>query len=57
MLQESLEMNMDKALREVKSDKWGKIASLSRKSLSIIAKGKPTILKVLSVYLIDYQGV
>ncbi len=43
-------MNMDKALREVKSDKWGKIASLSRKSLSIIAKEKPNILKVLSVY-------
>ncbi len=39
-------MNMDKALREVKSDKWGKIASLSRRSLAIITKEKSNILKV-----------
>lgn len=41
-------MNMDKALREVKSDKWGKIASLSRRSLAIIAKEKSNILKDIS---------
>ena len=39
-------MELDKVLREVKSDKWGKIASLSRKSLSIISKQSSSILQV-----------
>jgi hypothetical protein len=48
-------MNMDKALREVKSDKWGKIASLSRRSIAIIAKEKSNILKVLFCYAIKLE--
>jgi len=44
-VQAQLEMSMDKALREVKGEKWGKISGLNRKATNIVANKAKDILK------------
>ena len=39
-------MQMDKVLREVKSEKWGKIASLEKRAANIVSQKSKEILKV-----------
>jgi len=43
--QASLEMSFDKALREIRNEKWQKCASLNRKAYSIVTQKKNDILK------------
>jgi hypothetical protein len=45
-LQAALELQMDKVLREVKSEKWGKVSSLEKKAANIISQKSKDILKV-----------
>jgi len=43
--QAALEMNMDKALKETKNEKWGKVAGLTRKAANVMANKEKDILK------------
>jgi len=43
--QAQLEMKMDKALREVKSEKWGKISGLNNRAIKIFSDKQKDILK------------
>jgi hypothetical protein len=45
-LQNALELPMDKVLREVKSEKWGKISALEKKAANIMSQKSKEILKV-----------
>jgi hypothetical protein len=44
--QAALEMQMDKVLKEVKAEKWGKIAGLEKKAANIVSQKSKDILKV-----------
>ena len=44
-------MNLDKALREVKAEKWGKINGLVQKAQKITVSKEKDILKVYATHM------